>query len=727
MSDSNFNKSRRSFLKSSLAGGGLVIAAQISGCDHTESGKALVRNLAIEDGTSPADPTFMPNVWLRIAVDSTVNIQVASSEMGQGIMTALTMLIAEELDADWQTIQVTFAPAHQAFANPKHRRQLTGGSESIRGYWQPLRHAGASAKAMLIEAAAQTWQVDKSECFAEQGVISHKPSGKKLRYGELAATAATLPIPKNVPLKQRDQFRIIGTPRARLDVPVKTNGQAVFGIDVQLPNLLSACIARCPVFGGELKQFNAERTKKIKGVIDVVAIDGAVAVIAKHFWAAWQGRNALEIEWHEGDFSNASSQQIHQHYSEQLQQAKTVRDSGDADVAIEQSDNSIEAFYQAPYLAHACMEPINCTAYVQTDRCDVWVPTQAQSSTHSTAADVCGLGKEQVFIHTTYLGGGFGRRGEVDFVRDAVQLSKHMKAPVKVIWTREDDMQHDFYRPYAVNKLSAALDEQGWPVAWRHDIASASILKRFIPLAGILLRGVDPTATEGAANLPYAIPNVKVTYAMVETNVPVGFWRAVGNSQNGYITECFIDEIAALGKKDPLTLRRRLLKEYPRHLQVLDLAAEKAQWQQPLPAGVTRGIAVVKSFDSYVANVVEIRIDSASGAIDVLRVVAGVDCGVVVNPNTVVAQIESAVIFGLTAALYGEITIDNGRVQQNNFHDYELLRIQHSPQIEVHLVESDEAPGGVGEIGVPPIAPALANAVFAATGKPIRRLPIRLS
>lgn len=724
------NPSRRRFLTASAsAGGGLLLGISLTGCDQSASGKALIRKIATENENQPSSgPDFLPNVFLRITADDIVTIQLPSSEMGQGISTALPMLIAEELEVQWSNIRIQFAPAHPAFANPNNRGQVTGGSQSIRGFWQPLREAGAAARQMLIQAAALTWQAKPQECAASDGAVRHNTTQRSLRYGELVDKAAALEVPDDVVLKSAAQFTLIGKPQPRLDIPLKVNGEAVFGIDVKLDNLLTACVAKSPIMGAKVKSFNAGPTKRIAGVREVIAIDSGVAVVAEHFWAAKKGADALQIQWRPSTDAALDSASIKNAYIAELENAKTIRTIGNSSKAISSAHKSVQADYETPFLAHACMEPMNCTAYVQDHRCDVWVPTQAQGSTQKVAAKLTGLAKEQVFVHTTYLGGGFGRRAETDFVSDAVQIAKVVKQAVKVVWTREQDIQHDFYRPASYNQLQAAVDENGWPVAWRHVMVSQSILSRILPLPGILLRGVDPTAIEGAAHPPYAFPNIETRYAMARSPVPVGFWRSVANSQNGFIVECFLDEVAALGGKDPLELRRFLLKDQPRYLQVLQLATDHARWHEPAPPGRFRGIALVHSFGSYVAQVAEISIQGESDAqsVRVHKVVCAADCGVVVNPDTVTAQLESAIVFGLTAALYGDISIENGGVQQSNFHDYPLLRHQNSPIIEVHLVNSTQPPGGVGEIGVPPTAPAVANAVFAATGKPVRRLPIQL-
>jgi isoquinoline 1-oxidoreductase beta subunit len=648
-------------------------------------------------------------------------MHVASSEMGQGVMTAIPMLLAEELDADWSKVRSEHAPVAKAFINPLFGTQATGGSTAIRGYWQTVRTAGATARELLVEAAAKTWQVPASSCRTENGAVIHKPTGRKLAYGALVDTAATLPAPATAFLKDPKEFRLIGKALPRLDTPAKTNGSAQFGLDVRQPGMLTAVVARCPVFGGTLKRFDAAGAKRIRGVRDVVKIDSGVAVLADDFWAAKRGRDALDLEWNEGPHAAVTSASIRADFERALAQGIAVRSEGDVAKAL-QGGRKFEAVYEVPYLAHACMEPMNCTAHVRADGADVWVGTQGQTGAQSTTARLTGLPPEKIRVHTQFLGGGFGRRGEQDFVSEAVQLAKHAGKPVKVVWTREDDMQHDFYRPATVNRFAAVLDKNGLPLAWRHEIAGPSIFARVFPDRA--KDGKDFTSTEGAANLPYGIPNIEVRYAMTNPAVPVGFWRSVGSSQNAFVTECFLDELAAAARRDPYELRRQLLARHPRHKGVLELAATRAGWGKKLPAGRHRGIAVAESFGSYTAQVAEVSIER--GKVRVHRVVCAIDCGMYVNPGIIEAQMESGIVYGLTAALKGEITIDKGRVQQGNFNDYPLLAIDEMPAVEVHIVKSSEAPGGVGEPGTPPIAPAVANAVFAATGKPVRRLPIRL-
>lgn len=701
---------RRTFLKvSAVAGGGLLIGFHLPAWRQEADAAQTADELA-------------PNAWIRVGVDDSVTLQVASSEMGQGVMTAIPMLLAEELECDWSKVRVEHAPAHADYKNPVFGRQATGGSTAVRGYWTPLREAGAAGRELLIAAAALTWGVKAEDCRAESGIVIAKDSRRRLRYGELVAKAATLPPPGAVLLKEPAEFRLIGKSMPRTDTPAKVNGSARFGQDVKIAGLLTATVARCPVFGGKLRRFDAAAAKAIRGVREVLAITNGVAVVADDFWTAKRGREALTIEWDEGAGATISSADIGRQFAElEKRGGVSARKEGDVEQALAQAAKRIEAVYEVPYLAHACMEPMNCTAHVRRAGCDVWVSTQAQTDTQATAARIAGLKPEQVRVHTTFLGGGFGRRSEMDFVVDAVELSKATGAPVKVIWTREDDIQHDFYRPATYNRLLGGIDGDGKLVAWQHQIVAQSILARRFPDPN---RTVDRTSVEGAANMPYAIPNFHASYAMADNLVPVGFWRSVGSTQNAFITECFIDELAAAAGRDPYEWRRGMLGAKPRHLGVLELAATQAGWGKPLPAGRHRGIAVAESFRSFVAQVAEVSVER--GKVRVHRVVCAIDCGMVVNPDIIAAQMESGIVYGLTAALKGEITIKDGRVEQSNFHDYPLLRIDEMPEVDVHIVPSREAPSGVGEPGTPPIAPAVANAVFAATGRPVRRLPIRV-
>jgi isoquinoline 1-oxidoreductase beta subunit len=708
--------SRRDFLKAgAAAGAGLTLAVYLPGCGKG----APVAEAAV------ATPTFLPNAWLRIGPDGWVTVMVDRSEMGQGVDTALPMLVAEELDADWKRVRVEHAPAGEQYINPLFGIQGTGGSTSVRAAFKPLREAGAKARAMLVAAAASTWGVDAASLRTEKGAVIGA-DGKKLTYGALADKAATMPVPATVTLKEPKDWKIIGTSVPRVDLRSKVDGTAGFGIDATAPGMLTAVVMRSPVFGGKVKSFDATAAKASPGVKDVVQIGSGVAVVADTYWNAKKGRDALKVVWDEGALAKTSSESIRAQFASLANRpGVTARKDGDAAGALARGAKKIEAVYEVPYLAHACMEPMNTAAHVRSDGVTVWSPTQYQMGNglgvRGIASKLTGIPEDKVEVHTTYLGGGFGRRFELDFVIDAVETSKATGTPVKVVYSREDDVQHDFYRPATYNRLAAALDGEGAPLAWTHRIVGPSIFARFGPLKN----GIDGSSVEAAAEMPYAVPNVKVEWARAEPGIPVGFWRSVGNSQNSFIVESFVDELAHAAGKDPFEFRRGLLGKHPRHKAVLELAAEKAGWGQPLPAGRFRGIAVQESFGSYVAEVAEVSV-SPEGKVKVHRIVCAVDCGIIVNPDIVVAQMESGIVYGLSAALSGEITIKDGRVVQGNFDNYPVLRMNEMPVVEVHLVKSTEDPGGVGEPGTPPAAPAVCNAIFAATGKRVRRLPIKL-
>ena len=692
----DLNPSRRTFLKlTAAAGGGLLVGFDLAACSR-----------AADTPYHLGGDNFSPNSWIHLAPDDSITLMFAASELGQGAMTTLPMVLADELEADWSKVKAVPAPVNPDFDNPLMGQQMTGGSTAVRGYWEPLRHVGANTRELLIAAAAQSWGVAAAECRAQNSEVLHDASGRRVRYGALLAQAAKLTPPSNARLKDPKDFRLIGKFIARLDAPAKVDGSAVFGQDVRLPGLLTAVVARCPVFGGSLKSHDAAPAKAVAGVRHVVAIGSGVAVVADNFWAAQRGRAALKVDWDFGSRARLDSAAIEtQLRAAVAREGETTRDDGDAVKALGKAPRVIEAQYETPYLAHACMEPMNCTAHVRADGCDVWVPTQAQTEAQATAARITGLAKSRVNVHTTYIGGGFGRRLKSDFVVEAVELAKAIGAPVKVLWTREDDMQHDFYRPANCVRLRATLDARGRPDAWLQRVAG-------------------PKNSLGGVNIPYAIPNLRVETIEADPGVPVGAWRSVGASQNAFSVECFIDELAHAAGQDPLTYRLQLLADAPRHRAALQLAAEKAGWGRPLPPGHGRGLAVYTAYAGWAAHVAEVSV--VNGAIRVHRVVSAVDCGLAVNPDGVRAQTESAIVFGLTAALKGEITLKDGRVVQGNFDGYPLLRIGEIPKIEVHLVQNAEPPGGVGEPGVPPIAPAVANAVFAATGKRLRRLPLRL-
>jgi isoquinoline 1-oxidoreductase beta subunit len=704
--------SRRDFLRAGAAtGAGLTIAVYLPGCTPGQS----------REITAP----FQPNAWVRVRTDGSVLLLVDRSEMGQGVSTSLPQLLAEELDVAWSRVFIEQAPADKVYFNSIFPAQVTGGSTSVRAAWKPLREAGATARAMLVQAAANAWGVDPSECRTENGVVIHTASRRRLPYGELAETAAALPVPTGVVPKAPEQWSIIGKPMPRLDLAGKVNGSAVFGIDAGPEDALVAVVARCPVFGGSALKWNEEAAKAVPGVRHVIRVTSGIAVVADGYWAARKGRDALAVAWDEGPAARFSSDVMRQ------EAARLARASGivakRAGTGALTGGRVVTAEYHTPYLAHACMEPMNATAHVEAGKCTVWAPTQYQcgpalgGGVQETAAKISGLDPAQVTVHTTFLGGGFGRRVMNDFITDAVETSKAAGAPVKVVWSREEDMQHDFYRPASFARVAASLDERGMPTALTARFVCPSIAAAMF---GAPRTTLDDAAVEGFADLPYTIPNLLIDAVHPDWPVPVGFWRSVGASQNGFILESFMDELAAAAGQDPVEYRRALLTQSPRHLAVLDLAARQAAWGSPLAEGRARGVALVKSFDSYVAQVAEVslgpdRIPRAH------RVVCAVDCGRVVNPAGVRAQVESAIVYGLTAALHGEITIAAGRVVQTNFDSYPMLRMREMPVVEVHMVDSPEDPTGMGEPGTPPIAPAVANAVFALTRQRLRSLPLR--
>jgi isoquinoline 1-oxidoreductase beta subunit len=648
------------------------------------------------------------NRWLRIAADGTITVIIDRSEMGQGVMTGLAMLAAEELEIDLAQLRTEFAPAHPHYFNAMLGEQMTGGSTSVRAAWMPLREAAAQTRQRLVAAAAATWKVPQRECRAEQGAIVHLPTRRRLGYGDLAASAAAQLVPSTVRLKQPEAFRLIGTSPPRLDIPDHISGRTVFGSDVSIPGMLGSVVARAPVFGGKTKAVATIQTRAIEGVHEVVELQNGVAVVADNIWSALRGREALQVIWDEGQLATLGSEDIGRRFAHAATcKGRLERDDGDVDAALGKAATVIEAVYETPYLAHATMEPMNCTARVGTDGCDVWAPTQAQTEAQRVAADAAGLPCERVRIHTMPLGGGFGRRLDSDFVGEAVRIAKAIGRPVQVLWTRDDDMHHDHYRPANYTRLQASLDKRGAPLAWFQRIVGP-------PLA---LDGVD---------FPYAIPNVREEHVTVDPGIPTGPWRSVGASQNAFVIESFIDELAHAAAADPFTFRQKLLRKSPRHRAVLQLAAEKAGWMTPPPHGRHRGVAVYHSFGSYVAQVAEVSIN-ASSVINVHRVICAIDCGIAVNPDLIAAQMEGAIAFGLSAALKGEITIEHGRVVQANFKDYPILTLAEMPRVEVHIIARQDEPGGVGEPGVPPIAPAVANAVFAATGCRVRHMPLRLT
>jgi isoquinoline 1-oxidoreductase subunit beta len=702
------NASRREFLKTSaMAGGGLIVGFALPGAARL---------------AQAAGKEAQINAYLRIAPNNAITVVCGLSEMGQGVHTAIPMLIAEELDADWSRVRVEQAGVDKAFVNPIFGIQATGGSTAVRGHWEPMRKAGAAARAMLISAAAQTWKVDAAECSTEKGMVLHK-SGKKLSYGALAAKAAKIAAPKDVKLKDPKQFNLLGkSGTKRLDTVAKSTGRAKFGLDVYLPGMLTAVIAYPPVPGGKATSVNDAKAKAVPGVRQVLQLPSGVAVLADGYWAAKRGRDALEIQWDHGTNASLSSEGISKQLAAGAAAGGAVgRNEGDFKTA--KPAKTIEAVYEAPYLSHSCMEPLNCTAWVKKDGVEIWAGTQSQGPAQGILSQVAGVQPGQVKVNTMYLGGGFGRRFAPDPVIGATVLSKIAGKPVKLVYSREDDTRGYFYRPASVTKMTGGLDANGVATLFTANVASPSIMEasHFMKLPP---DGVDEFGVEGIRDCPYDIPNLHVEYSRQEPgNLQVWFWRSVGHSQNSFFLESFIDEMAHAAGKDPFEFRRALLGKQPRYKGALELAAEKAGWGKPLPAGVHRGIAVVFSFGSWCAEVAEVSVGS-DGAPKVHRVVAAVDCGMTVNPDIVKRQIESAIVYGLTAALYGKITFKDGRVEQSNFHDYRMLRMNEMPKVEVHIVPSTEAPGGIGEPGTPAIAPAVANAIFAATGKRIRKLPL---
>ncbi|KGM32867.1 xanthine dehydrogenase family protein molybdopterin-binding subunit [Inquilinus limosus] len=711
MPDGSHTLGRRGFLKVGAAvGGGLALTVALP--------------LSLRPALAAAEASgFAPNAFIRIDRQGLVTLVIPSAEMGQGIYTAEAMLLAEELEVGLDQVRLEHSPPSDAlYGNPLIGAQLTGGSTSIRGFWTPLRQAGAAARMLLIAAAAKQWGVDPSTLKAQHGQVT---DGKRsLGYGELADAAAKLPAPdpKTVALKDPKDFTLIGKSAKRLDSPGKVNGTAEFGIDTKLPGMKIAAIAISPVLGGKPKSVDEAAALAVKGVRQVVKTDESVAVVADHMGAAKKGLEAAAIQWDDGPNAGVNSADLIRQLEEESKKPGAVaRNEGDTEKALAGAAQKLEAIYQVPFLAHAAMEPMNCTVHVQKDSCEIWVGTQVPTMAQAVAAEVTGLPKEKVQVHNHLIGGGFGRRLEVDGIARAVAVAKQVDGPVKVVYSREEDIQHDMYRPYYYDRFAAGLDAEGRPVAWTHRIAGSSIMARYFP-AGFK-DGVDADAVEAAAEPPYAFPAIRVEYVRVEPQgVPTSWWRGVGPTHNVFVVESFVDELAAAAKQDPVEYRKALLGHNPRALGVLTLAAEKAGWGTPMPKGHGRGVMVQFAFGSYVAMVAEVEV-AGDGSIKVHRLVCAVDCGLAVNPDTIEAQTQGGALFGLTAALHGNITFANGRVEQANFDTYLPMRIDEVPVIETHLVKSAEAPGGIGETATAAVAPAVGNAIFAATGKRLRSLP----
>ena len=690
---------RRSFIKSS-----------------TLAATSLIIGFTYDPQKSLAAKTKIKNelgIWIRISSDDTITLIVPSSEMGQGVNTSLPMIIAEELDATWESIRTETAPANSDYKNPEgFGPQITGGSNSVKGFWNLLQETGAAAREMLVKAAAQRWNVPLEECDTKLGNVIHKNTNKKLSYGKLAVAASKIEVPSSPTKKSKEKYSLVGKSIQRIDVPEKVTGAAKFGIDIRLPEMLFATVRQSPIFGGDILSLDEVAAKAIRGVKAVVAVPNGIAVVADNTWRAKKGMDALNPQFTGGETTKLSSQNIHN---------KLITALDEEGKAKIDTEKSLDLEYEVPFLAHSTLEPMNCTASVKGSSCEVWVPTQNQGMSMDVTKEITGLNDEKIKINTTLLGGGFGRRGETDFVTQAVTISKSLSKPVKVTWMREEDMQHDFYRPACISRFQIGLSKEGLPIQWENQLAGPSILKRFVAAMGWF--GVDPTSTEGANELPYTIPDFNFDYSLVDTGVPVGFWRSVGSSYNAFFTECAIDEAAILANQDPYEYRLKLLKDQPRYIKVLEKVAKNANWGEPLPKNHGLGLAIHKSFGSIVSTVIKVS-SNASGIIKLKKAWIVIDCGKVVNPDIVKAQMEGGFIFGLSAALGEEITLKDGRVEQSNFHDYSILRLKGSPKISVEIIESGSEIGGVGEPAVPLAAPALTNAIFSASGERIRSLPL---
>ena len=713
MSTTNAALSRRVVLQSGLAGG-LVLAFQWP-----------LRAAPVNEPERPPDHPdgqFAPNAFIRIDKSGKTTLVMPQAEMGQGVYTAIAMILAEELDADFaQVVLEPAPPSDKLYGNPLFGIQVTGNSNSIRAFWDKLREAGAAARDMLIAAAAAQWQVDAASCSASNGKISHAASNRTLTFGELADAAGKLPVPDKPKLKDPKDFTLIGKPLKRLDTPNKSDGKTIYGSDVMVPDMKFATLAQCPVLGGKVKHVDDSVAKKLPGVRQVVVLDDLVAVVGDHMWAAWQGLGALKVTWDEGPNAKINSAEIwNELRAASTKEGVVAKSEGDVNKGLTQGER-FDADYELPFLAHATMEPMNCTVRLTPGACEIWTGTQVQSRAQEYAAKVAGLPIDKVTLHNHYLGGGFGRRLEADMVESAVRIAKEVSTPIKVMWTREEDMKHDVYRPAYRDTISASL-ANGKIVAWMYQVSGSSIMARWLPPA--FTKGIDVDAVDSAVDMPYDIPNKVVRYRRAEPpGLTTGFWRGVGPNNNVFAIECFMDELARKANMDPVAFRLGMLDGTPRLKAALQLVAEKSGWGSPLPARVGRGVSVQPSFGSFIATVVEAEVDDV-GAVHLRRVTCAVDTGIAVNPDTVIAQLQGGLVFGLTAALWGEVTIEKGRVQQSNFNDYRMLRIDETPPIDVHVIKSAEHPGGIGETGATAGPPALRNAIYAATGVPLRRLPI---
>jgi len=708
-----------------LTGGGLLFGFAVLGRSKAwAAAEPEMKALGAYDGSGSDFPGFAPGGYVRIGRDGRIVLIMPSTEMGQGIYTAEAMLIAEELEVGLDQIEVAAAPPQAVYAQPLFKAQLTGGSTSIRGFWVPLRQAGAAARIMLVGAAAEMWKVPPGECTASRAVLTHGPTGRTLSYASLIEGASRQPVPSTVLLKPPHEFMLVGKPLKRVDTPAKVNGSAVFGIDVVVPGMKVGAVEICPVVGGTLRSFDDSAVRGLPGVVEVIRIDDAVVVVGDHYWAAKRGLDALRVEWDFGEHVGLSSASL----KAELEQAAATgtpivgRDEGNADEALRHAARRIDAIYDLPYLAHATLEPINTTVHVRPDGCDIWVGTQIPMTAQKLAARITGLPLEKVIIHNHLVGGGFGRRLAGDTIEQAVAFAKQVPYPLKIVWTREQDIRHDHFRPTYHDRITAGLDEKGLPVAWTHRVTSGTV-RQYFDEGGWPEGKLDKDSVEGAADTPYDLPVARVDWIRKNSPIKLNWWRGVGPTHNVFVVESFIDELAHSAGRDPIDYRRALLGKNPRSLAVLNLAAKKADWGGPLPDRTGRGVSLHDSFDTHAALVVEAFV-SPTGEITLRRIVAAIDCGIQINPDSIRAQIEGGSLFGLSAALHNGITFAGGRVEQSNFHDYRQLRINEVPPIEVHLVPSDAHPGGIGEVGTVSAAPALANAVFAATGRRLRSLPL---
>ncbi len=706
---------RREFLRKSASFAGLTLVVSI-----TPFGYKISKATDLKDEPG----LFTPNAWIEIRPNNNVTIVVNKSEMGQGVSTSLPMVAADELDADWRLVSFVEAPARAKYGDPNWGgQQLTGGSTSVRHMYEPLRKAAAAAREMLVGAAAETWGVSAEECLSSQNTVRHAKSGRILTYGDVTEKACKLPVPQSAVLKKENQFTVIGKPIARLDIPAKVHAKAQFGIDAFVPDMLYAAIARPPAYGAKVISYDNEAAQKVTGVVKVMEVSRGIAVCARTLDGAWKGRDALQVKWDKGSSPNLDNQTLEKGFLESLKEKGLIaKNTGDVEKGLSQAAKKIEATYVLPYLAHVTMEPMNSTAYVRSDRCEIWTPTQNQSGVLAAAEKITGLKPDQIEVHTTYLGGGFGRRGATDYAEEALEISKALGKPVKLIWTREEDIKNDLYRPANATLIRGGIDRNGHLVAWSHRIAVQSIFAHFAPQ--MVKNGIDPAAVDGLVDMDYEIPNFLVAYVRVENPVPIGFWRSVGNTHNAFTKESFTDELAQTARRDPVAFRLDLLKKNATARRVLETAAQKGEWGQPLKKGQGRGIALHFCFGSHVAEVAEVSVNRKDGTIKVHRVVCVVDCGTSVNPAILIANVTGGIIMGLSAALKERVDFTNGGVATANFSNYQELRMSEVPEIQVHLLKSKEAMGGIGEIGVPPIAPAVANAVFRATGARIRRLPM---